>query len=1654
MQKFSTYCLFFFFALTAIAQEKTSIDVQLNLQNQTGSPYFCEGSKMTLIATPNEPGLSYQWFLDGKLSETTTANTLPVRSAGNYSVTVSNAQISGTSSKLTINACPDNSAEIAAIWAQSLKDGKGKPPKEIQSAFTATISSANPVLCNGNTSAALVAQPQGAQYTYQWQYASCSSCTYTNQAGQTNNSLTTSTTGFYRVVVTENGTAITANPFQVASVPYATLTDQSDNPNGVVTVTPGQSASLKVNFTGTGPFYFSYSDGSGTKSVSNITSNPYILVVTPDQNRRYKLTSAGNNSCGISTGEFIGNVRVVVDPSTSVTLPTPTNLNVCAGSTIEIPYTTLGMWTAARNLAVQLINETDGSGLGTQSGQSDSPLRVSIPSYLPPFSQYRIGVLPVLPAGVAGPVISSYILTVTNVGCLPKPIVYMSPANQACNSVYLFTNIPGSNSNSNYQWFRNGIAIPNTTSSGFYAYESGNYYVKVTNATTNYSDSSAIQTVTLLSSQITITSPNPVLCGNNTTAVLTATTTNTGGTWQWYNYDVPISGATNATYTASGTGYYQAVYTNAGCTSTGSFNVTNYANATLTTLSGNSSQSIPLGAGTQLKATFTGQGPWTFQMYDGSGYKRMTTTESPYLIAIRPEQNRSYYLTSILSSGCTNTGYSNNSVNIIVDPNTTFTLPTPGTLNVCAGSTIDIPYITTGTWTNDRKLYVELRDANNNYISNTGLGSFSENPIRYTLPASLGLNSLIKVRVSSELPYYNSLTSSYQLTVSNIGCQPAATIRNSSSIVQCGNAYLYAYPQGNGYTYQWFLNGNSIVGATESFYSAFQSGAYTVQVSNTSNGYNSTSTATAVTISMPGVSITPSNGALCNGGQVTLNATPSDGATYDYQWYYRAIGENDYSLISGYNSADYNAVFAGYYYVIVTPKTGNCSVTSSTVSVSNSGMATLTNANGNNSNVFISVGQTVPLTVTMTGQPPFVFQYSDGTYIRRITTDNSTYTLNVTPEQNRTYSLYGFENSCSSGNVNGSVNVIVDVGTSIVLPTPANLNACAGGTVEIPYTLTGTWTGNKYLYVTLVNPANGGFITSYSISSLGNSITLPIPASLSIGSSFQIRVNASVPYFTTVVSNYIFTVTSAGCIASPQIQESFPRQCGTASFSTQGISGYSYQWYRDGVFSSSGSSGYTATISGNYTVRVTGPNGYDVTSAPYTVNAGSISRPFISRTGGTDCSDGSNFTLFSSLTDPAFTYQWYYAPVSNGPFLPVTGANSSSLTTNKPGGYFVTVQSGDCQAESNKYYTCPLLVDFKSTSICQNSSVTVKYSSNFCCYSDIKLSLHLVDATSGNSVVSNIASLTGYSSYTFANVIIPSSVPTGTYRFVITSGNPTYISPKSIGILTITNNLAPTPPVITASPSSVSPGQGTTLTASNCNGTIRWIDNGILPAIRSVTPNGTAAYSAICLDVNGCISSEGSVTVTTECDPLEPNNTYLSATHTNNGSYLSPEVCLDSKNDVDWYTYVYNNKVFYINVVSVSNVYSYYKLSINVVNDSLRIETLPSSGSYLFTYVRLYADNGTTLLGSDYDSGVNYFSLLKYKLPSPCPSVLSLYSTILDIAPGQTNTAKALQINATNKIGDGATANYYGQNSVLLSPGFQTNLSTGGSFNAIIQGCN
>lgn len=80
--------------------------------------------------------------------------------------------------------------------------------------------------------------------------------------------------------------------------------------SGNPVVCPGSPATIQVQFTGDGPFNFGYFDGSNTINPTNISQNPYSILVNPTVTSNYNLVSV--SGAGGCTGTPAGNAQVVI----------------------------------------------------------------------------------------------------------------------------------------------------------------------------------------------------------------------------------------------------------------------------------------------------------------------------------------------------------------------------------------------------------------------------------------------------------------------------------------------------------------------------------------------------------------------------------------------------------------------------------------------------------------------------------------------------------------------------------------------------------------------------------------------------------------------------------------------------------------------------------------------------------------------------------------------------------------------------------------------------------------------------------------------------------------------------------------------------------------------------------------------------------------------------------------------------------------------------------------------------------------------------------------------------------------------------------------------------------------------------------------------
>ncbi|MBO9564304.1 MAG: T9SS type A sorting domain-containing protein [Niastella sp.] len=140
-----------------------------------------------------------------------------------------------------------------------------------------------------------------------------------------------------------------------------------------------------------------------------------------------------------------------------------------------------------------------------------------------------------------------------------------------------------SSASSGNQWYKDGVAINGAVNTTYTANASGSYTVRTTNAAGCMATSTAlVVTVNALPAVPVITAGGPVSFCSGGNVVLTSSAA-TGN--QWYKDGVAISGAVNTTYTASTTGNYTVIVTNAaGC----------QASSTALTVTANAIPAVPV----------------------------------------------------------------------------------------------------------------------------------------------------------------------------------------------------------------------------------------------------------------------------------------------------------------------------------------------------------------------------------------------------------------------------------------------------------------------------------------------------------------------------------------------------------------------------------------------------------------------------------------------------------------------------------------------------------------------------------------------------------------------------------------------------------------------------------------------------------------------------------------------------------------------------------------------------------------------------------------------------------------------------------------------------------------------------------------------------
>ena len=279
----------------------------------------------------------------------------------------------------------------------------------------------------------------------------------------------------------------------------------------------------------------------------------------------------------------------------------------------------------------------------------------------------------------------------------------------------------------------------------------------------------------------------------------------------------------------------------------------------------------------------------------------------------------------------------------------------------------------------------------------------------------------------------SQFTSSFSVTATSCTPTTQASIHGNSSA--CYRTELTALPKGLNYLYQWYKDEAFIEASYSPILSVTQSGNYTVKVTNSSNGYNSTSSPKNILINSATPVINSSNLSLCGVNSSVTLTTPFAGAGYTYQWLRFDPVKFIKEAVAGQNSPTITLTQpseVGYYSVAVFD--GVCDNNSNDVPVSISTTVQLLNSSGNINSVYLTPGQTENLQLNLGGQSPWTYTFNGSIY----STNASPVIIPVTPTISGYYQVI---NVLSSGTacVNNGMNSS-SIYFNVKYPCPSLLN--------------------------------------------------------------------------------------------------------------------------------------------------------------------------------------------------------------------------------------------------------------------------------------------------------------------------------------------------------------------------------------------------------------------------------------------------------------------------------------------------------------------------------------------------------------------------------------------------------------------------------------
>ncbi len=972
-------------------------------------------------------------------------------------------------------------------------------------------------------------------------------------------------------------------------------------------------------------------------------------------------------------------------PLTGIT-PSVTGSPWCAGASITVNYSSIGLtFTAGNVFTVQLSNATGSfaspTNIGTLTSTATSgSIICTIPAAQAGGTGYRIRILSSVPAFTGADNGTDLVI---NPQLVPAVTITANPGNTICagTNVTFTAAVTNGGPSPTYQWYVNASPVGGNTPT-YSTTTLANGQVVTCTITSNAScatpPTATSNSITMIvnpnvTPTVTVTAnPGNTIClGQSVTFTSSISNGGPTPTYIWKVNGFPVG--TAASYTTSTLNNNDVVTcqltSNAPCVLTPVVTSTPITMTVTPTvlptinITANPGNTACAGANVTFTANITNGGPTPAYQWYVNG--NPVGTGSTYSTSVL-NTNDIVSCTLTSSAPCATPATVSGSMTMTIVPNVTPTInvtANPGT-TICSGTSVTF----TANTSNAGPAPTYQWYNNGNPVGN--------NSATYTTTALANGDNITCVMTSSaQCASPQSVTAGVVMTV-NQTVAPTITLTASpgNSVCTGTNVTFSASITNGGPTpvYTWYINGNPVGSGPVYAYNNFANGDMVTCQLNSNAVCASPAVVTSATTTMnvynsvtPTVSIANNTGnTICAGTSVTFTATPANGGPVpSYQWYRNGnpVGTNSATFID-------NTLANGD--VITCDMTSNASCASPTLVTSNSvamtviptvtPVATITATPGNS----ICAGTQVTFNATVTnGGPAPVYAWKKNG--NPVGGNSATYADNNLNNTDVITCMLTSNATCAAPATVYSNNITMNVTSTVIPATSISVspgNAICSGT-QVTFTATSLNTGPSPLYQWYVNgiPA-GPNAASYTTATLNTNDVV----------TCDMTSNASCATPATVTSNGITMTVQGVTVPGVTISTNSPLsicQGSPVTFTAAPVNGGPspiYHWIKNGLpvgtFADTYNDNNLADNDMISCVMVSSdlcPSQLTDTSNTITMTVDQYVTPAVFINGVPDICTGNPLTLTAIAYNPGPnpSYKWMLNGVQNGTGPTWTGTN-------------------------------------------------------------------------------------------------------------------------------------------------------------------------------------------------------------------------------------------------------------------------------------------------------------------------------------------------------------------------------------------------------------